>query len=41
MSNKLKVLVVDDEENLRHWLKMVLVDAGYETDEASERRRGD
>ena len=33
MANKLKVLIVDDEENLRHWLKMVLIDANYETDE--------
>jgi len=34
VANKLKVLIVDDEENLRHWLKMVLIDANYETDEA-------
>ncbi len=34
MSNKLKILVVDDEENLRHWLKIILTDAGYEVDEA-------
>jgi two-component system, NtrC family, response regulator AtoC len=32
--NKLKVLVVDDEQNLRHWLHMILEDAGYEVDEA-------
>ena len=35
MANKLKVLVVDDEENLRHWLRMILTDAGYEVDEAA------
>jgi two-component system response regulator AtoC len=35
VANKLKVLVVDDEENLRHWLKLILTDAGYETDEAA------
>jgi two-component system response regulator AtoC len=35
VSNKLKVLVVDDEENLRHWLRMILSDAGYEVDEAA------
>ena len=35
MAQKLKVLVVDDEENLRHWLKMILVDANYDTEEAA------
>ena len=35
MTNKARVLVVDDEENLRHWLKMILTDANYQMDEAS------
>lgn len=35
MSSKLRVLIVDDEDNLRHWLKMVLNDANYETEEAA------
>lgn len=34
MPNKLKILVVDDEENLRHWLKIILTDANYDVDEA-------
>ena len=34
MSNKLKILVVDDEENLRHWLRIILTDANYEVEEA-------
>jgi len=34
VTQRLKILVVDDEENLRHWLKMILSDAHYEVDEA-------
>ena len=34
MSGRPKVLIVDDEENLRHWLRMILTEADYEVDEA-------
>jgi len=34
VGGKTKVLIVDDEENLRHWLRMILTDANYEVDEA-------
>jgi len=32
--SKPKILIVDDEENLRHWLRMILTEANYEVDEA-------
>lgn len=31
-----RVLVIDDEENLRHYLQMVLKEAGYQVETASE-----
>jgi len=34
VSGRPRVLIVDDEENLRHWLRMILTEANYEVDEA-------